>query len=260
MKLTFLYTIFNRTELFEETLYTFLEQEGATSLEYEILVVDDGGTEPLLSMLKDFHAEGLPIKYVNLGPKPPDVFTLSDGASNPARALNVGFRLIRSDRLMLSNPEVMHARPTNLKTLVEYKLPPKSIVFFDVWDSSVQFYISGGDRRRPLCFLSMHNLSDVVEIGGVDERFMKGWAFEDNDFSARSKLFGVQWLFDRSVLGVHQWHDRPQDTLGLAKEFTEAWNHNKAMYMEQLKNVVLEANQGHNWGDTSVICERWPEE
>lgn len=63
-------------------------------------------------------------------------------------------------------------------------------------------------------FLAMFNKRDILSINGWDEDFMKGYAYEDNDFGERWKRAGLPWAVRDDIKGVHQYHQRTETIRG----------------------------------------------
>ena len=262
MNLTFLYPIFNRRDLFKNTLDSFLDQDGHDAVEYEILVLDDGSSEEgLLPMLKDFRDKGLPIKYIRIDSgafTAYSVYRLPSGANNPAIALNVGLRLSRTEGIVLSSPEVRHIKSSNLTSLITYPLLPRQWLCCNVWDGALSMFIGGGPQNRAFNFLSLHYVQDLFLIGGIaDERFMGGWAWEDTDLIRRLNSNGIKAIFSGdAIAGSHQHHLRPGVDEPSPGGFIQALIRNQKLYNETDKQAI--ANVGHEWGDLSLITEQWP--
>jgi GT2 family glycosyltransferase len=63
-------------------------------------------------------------------------------------------------------------------------------------------------------FLAMFNKSDIEKINCWDEEFMKGYAYEDNDFGARWVRAGIPFEIVEEIKGFHQYHPRSETIHG----------------------------------------------
>jgi hypothetical protein len=260
MSLSFLYSVFNRTELFRNTLESFLEQEGREEIEYEILVIDDAGTDgELLPLAKEFRQKGIPIRYARVdisGYTAYPIYKMCDGANNPSVPMNIGLRLIKTHKVVLSSPEIRHSKPTNLGRLSEFPLQPKQWLCCDVWDDKLKMFMGGGPGHKPLNFLSLHNVEDLHAVGGIyDEKFMGGWAWDDVDLSHRLQANDIQAVFSGdAITGFHQYHIRPGID-EMPPGFMIAWNINKDICTKLKERKI--ANIGHYWGNLGFVKETW---
>lgn len=85
-------------------------------------------------------------------------------------------------------------------------------------------------HARPLGFIWAGPLAKVLGMGGFDEAFMDGLWHDDDDFFLRLWKTGVDFLFDDSVAGMHQHHERP----GLAgSEGAVKISRNRALMMQK---------------------------
>lgn len=135
---------------------------------------------------------------------------------NPAKALNIGVRNANYENIIISSPEV---KPTTqvLEQLTEYA---GQNVVCQVFDQGEQ-----GDLKTLVCkgyrddmpamyFLAMFQKSDIEKINGWDEDFMKGYAYEDNDFGARWVRAGLPFVMVDEIQALHQYHPRAETIPG----------------------------------------------
>lgn len=129
---------------------------------------------------------------------------------NPSKALNIGVRAARYDNVIITSPEV---KPTTavLKQLSECL--DKNIVCQvhdqDI-DGNLKVLVCTGyrDKNPGMYFLAMFKKKDIEAINGWDEEFMKGYAYEDNDFGERWVRAGLPFEMRDDIQGVHQYHPR----------------------------------------------------
>ena len=261
--LTFVYPYFNRSELFEQTLQSFLEQEGRDDIEYELLVIDDGSVEDPALPLVQRYADRLPLRCIRIDtPRWPHgrPFQTPAGANNPALANNVGIQQARGDKIVLTSPEVRHTKRTNLAQLTGWALPPRTVLYADVWDPDYHMWISGGPGQRALHFLALFWRVDLVAVGGMDEDYLLGWAWEDTEFTDRLRAAGCAVEFSGdAIVAHHLTHMRPEPFFGQQPaSFQAAWFRNEARYNAQAGRSACAANVGRTWGSQEVITNTWP--
>lgn len=148
---------------------------------------------------------------------------------NPSMALNIGVRNAKYDHIIVTSPEV---KP---KTQVLDQLSEVlgENVICQVWDENadhelVQSLVNSIFRKDDpaMYFLAMFNKSDIEKINGWDEDFMKGYAYEDNDFGARWVRAGLPFVVRDDIQGIHQYHPRSETIRGGAAINFEKFNSN----------------------------------
>jgi hypothetical protein len=254
--------------LFFRTLQTFFPQRFPSD-EYEILVIDDGGTDPeLVPMLKTVRAHGLPVRYFRVDVR--NVSGLSQpifqykGMNDPGPAMNVGIRHARFDRVVISSPEVAHAVKTNLDRLSAWPLEESDALIADVFDPNFIYdvqlrgMIGGGPGRRPLHFLGMYYRQRLIDMGGFEEEFLCGWGFQDSEFVHRfQKKWGGTFQFTGpAVRAFHQPHDR------LELETQAGVPAGEALFTKLVLDPAYRvANVGRIWGSDEIVVDtRWTED
>jgi hypothetical protein len=150
---------------------------------------------------------------------------------NPAMALNIGTRNARSKNIIISSPEV---KP-NADVLEKLSECEGQNIICKVHDeaedgtiSMVLVYQGFRDSTPAMYFLALFNKDDIEKINGWDEDFMRGYAYEDDDFGARWVRAGLPFTLREDIEAVHQYHPRTETiegglTTNLAK-FTENTN------------------------------------
>lgn len=132
---------------------------------------------------------------------------------NPAKALNLGVRNATYDHIIISSPEV---KPSpDVLELMEGSLG-KNLVC-QVWDENEEQKVEaslvhkGYRSDNPgMYFLALFNKADIEAINGWDEDFMKGYAYEDNDFGERWVRAGLPFEIREDIQGTHQYHPRSE--------------------------------------------------
>lgn len=157
---------------------------------------------------------------------------------NPSKALNLGVRAAKYDNIIITSPEV---KPTTdvLKQLSECL--DKNVVC-QVFDQG-----ENGDLKTLVCqgyrsdypamyFLACFRREDIEAINGWDEDFMKGYAYEDNDFGERWVRAGLPFEIRDDIQAVHQYHPRGETIKGGLSINLEKFNWNTNNNVTRCKN------------------------
>lgn len=131
---------------------------------------------------------------------------------NPSKAFNVGIRNSHYKHIIITSPEV---KPTPY-VLAQLAAQGDKNVICRVFDEAENGVLSSlvhkgyRDETPAMYFLAMFNKSDIKKLNGWDEEFMKGYAYEDNDFGARWVRAGLPWETNENITAVHQFHPRSE--------------------------------------------------
>lgn len=136
---------------------------------------------------------------------------------NPSKAFNIGVRKSNYNNIIITSPEV--APKTNVLEQLE-ALVGKNVIC-QVWDEDdkgnqfMSLVNSSFRQSTPAYyFLAMFNKDDIYAINGWDEEFMKGYAYEDNDFGDRWVRAGLPFEIHDEIQAVHQYHPRSETIKG----------------------------------------------
>jgi len=200
MKFSVVMTLYNRPQV---TLINTLMKLGCNDWkDGEIVIVDDGSTLPYEPLMGSFG--NLPVRWerVDTLAERPGTYSI-EGTNNPAYAANCGVEAAKGDYIFWLSSDVM--------------LPPHIIdKAFDLdltkvaWmpcvvDLDTNATYLGPDRLAPLgWFYGTHRKH--FESVKWDEEYLKGIAFEDNDFMCRLGLEVGRFVIDKSVVAWHQSH------------------------------------------------------
>lgn len=163
---------------------------------------------------------------------------------NPSKAFNLGVRKAKYDQIIITSPEVMP------KTDVLHQLEGfiGQNVICQVWDEDVDGKIAmslvhnGFRSDSPaMYFLAMFNRKDLEIINGWDEEFMRGYAYEDNDFGDRWKRAELPFIVVDEIQAVHQYHPRSETIPSGSHINLKTYNDNNA-------NSVIACKKGLNSG------------
>lgn len=130
---------------------------------------------------------------------------------NPSKALNLGFKNAKYDRVIITSPEVMPK--TQVLEQLEQVLEQNIVcqVFDQAEDGTTNFSLVNNAYRSEnpgMYFLAMFQKKDIEVINGWDEDFMLGYAYEDNDFGDRWVRAGLPFSIREDIQAVHQYHPR----------------------------------------------------
>ena len=155
---------------------------------------------------------------------------------NPCIPFNIGFSLVNTDIVIIQNAECLHigdivghalansrdgsylsysAFYTNKEVSEKFNTSdnPDDIVKPYMNTNEIGGGITNGwynhatYRPEAYHFCSAITKNDLYRIGGFDERYAKGSAYDDDDFILRIKRAGIVVSFVYSPFVVHQWHE-----------------------------------------------------
>lgn len=135
----------------------------------------------------------------------------------PARAWNAGFKAATGDLFYCISSEVVQdaGNVERVKNILAAHGRPAAL--FGACHNSEKTQIVVGAEPgllvssvmpRPLGFIVAMPAKNVRQIGGFDEAFMGGFWFDDDSFFYELWQTGLDFIFDDSVHGVHQHHER----------------------------------------------------
>lgn len=136
---------------------------------------------------------------------------------NPSKALNLGVKKAKYDQVIITSPEVKPM--TDVLPQLEGFIG-KNVVC-QVYDAKSDGEM-GISLVNKMCraddpgmyFLALFNKEDIKKINGWDEDFMKGYAYEDNDFGARWVRAGLPFEINEEIKALHQYHPRSETIKG----------------------------------------------
>lgn len=161
---------------------------------------------------------------------------------NPSKAFNIGVRNAKYDHIIISSPEV---KPKT-DVLPQLKEQLGKNIVCQVWDENEHGGIEtslvhkGHRSENPgMYFLALFNKSDIEAINGWDEEFMKGYAYEDNDFGERWVRAGLPYEISEEIQGIHQYHPR-------SETIPNGASINANHYQDNTDNRVIQCKKGLN--------------
>lgn len=149
-------------------------------------------------------------KDVNLIP-----YTVDEGF-NPSKAFNIGVRASKYDNIIITSPEVKPL--TDVLEQLSHLLD-KNVVCaaWDEWQfGDIHLLVDSSYKNESpfMYFLAMFRKEDIYKINGWDEDFMKGYAYEDNDFGERWNRAGLPFEIHDEIVAQHQYHPRTETIRG----------------------------------------------
>lgn len=135
---------------------------------------------------------------------------------NPSKAFNMGVREAAYDNIIITSPEVKPS--TNVLEQLSECLDKNIVcqVMDQNPDGNLSVLVSKSFRgdNPGMYFLAMFRKEDIEKINGWDEEFMKGYAYEDNDFGERWVRAGIPFEVREDICAVHQYHPRSETLKG----------------------------------------------
>lgn len=205
--ITVVMTINNRPR---ETMRRVFDSFKPLDNEADDMVVVLDGVEP--SVLDSLNVLDIPpyARFVEVKREP--------GWICPAVAWNTGFGEVRTELTYCISSEVIQ-QPGNVCKAKRLMAGPPGVLFGHCRDDGKEpltthptdpNLLCGTKSPRPLGFIMCLPTWALRVTGGYDTGFMEGLCFEDDDFTWRLWRLGLPFVFDDSVSGIHQHHDRPQ--------------------------------------------------
>lgn len=222
---------YNRKTLFIRTLESIAKT--SSTEKFEVIAVDDGSREEdrLENLVPIFPF----LKVVRLDPK-------KKWYSNSCIPFNIGFKLAKGDKIIIQNPECLHFNDIikftneNLKSdeylsfgcysldkqttdnldeiLLEENQIDNIIENFNInteQNGDSGWYNHSLHKPVGYHFCTAITKENLVRLGGFDERFSLGIAYDDDEFLKRIKMI-LKINFVDSYIVLHQNHYSPQST------------------------------------------------
>lgn len=203
---------FQRQELWDRTLSTICNSKITN---WEVIIVDDASVPPLVCT----HPK---VKIIRIDPK-------DKWYHNPCIPYNLGFKEAKGDIIIIQNPECMHAgdvlsyASSNVKDNVYIAFGCYAINLQETEGLEFGYSLNIGDYvfttktgngwynhpvHRPVGyhFCSAITRRDLDRVGGFDERYAHGVAFDDDAFIRSIKRLGMDVQIPTDPFVVHQFH------------------------------------------------------
>lgn len=177
MRLTFFYLYYNNPAAIDNLI-----RQGIPEMDVDVLIVDDGSTVPLVLDWPN-------VRVVRIE---------EDIPWNMAAANNLGFRQLDPDQVIL-RMDIDHwvdfTHLQKIKDFAEMLFPGDFLRFDRLVFCGRGFYITPPHANTYLC-----RVSDLLEVGGYDERFCGHYGHEDNELMWRLSQKGKKLIHIRQTL------------------------------------------------------------
>jgi len=205
-----------------QLLHTLNSIQKSKVKDFEIVIVDDGSkdTERLEDILISFPY----IRLIRVEPK--DKWYI-----NTCMPMNRGIAEAKGDIIVLQNPECVHVQDVLsyiVENLTEEKYLSISTYAFNESNVSRLDYLLNNfgklPQQRYLYDLGWYNhpvyrpvyfnfcaaltRSNILKLGGFDERYAMGLARDDVEFVDRITRLGLKKEIPTEVSVIHQWHSK----------------------------------------------------
>lgn len=163
-----------------------------------------------------------------------------DTPFNPSKALNIGVKESKYDRLILTGPEVKPITQI-LEQLDACEGSVMCQTFDEQEDGTLTSMVNLNHKNwspQPY-FLAMFEKSSVEAINGWDEDFMVGHAWEDDDFGARWVRAGIPFSIREDIQAVHQYHPRGETSEGGDARNHALFDRNNSLEVIRPKNGLV---------------------
>lgn len=219
---------YNRKHLFINTLKSIKAQNSKYML--EVIAVDDGSEEK--ERLEDLVIEFPFLKVIRLEKK-------NKWYHNSCIPFNIGFRAAKGDKIIIQNPECFHYG--NILDYTENNLVQNTYLSFGCFsldkdstanideiftekkisgiieknndfarnDGDAGWYNHSIHRAKAYHFCTAITKKDLQSLGGFDERYALGIAYDDDEFLSRIKKKNLDIRFIDDELVLHQNHYSP---------------------------------------------------
>lgn len=276
-KYSYIIPVRNRSDLLMRGLQS-LQNMDYDKDDFEVVIADYLSDDDIISKIHKIRGT-LNIKYLCIDFRRYKYHKLffKNGKCNPALAQNCAVRASSGKHIILTSPEILHWK-NNLKYLDTVENLDKKFIYGRVTEKTENEVFSNIDpfsrldkinngnilcdwnkekhiKKETLYFIGVMPRNIYMEYGGIDEKYMMGIAYEDEDFGNRMINIGedkLSLIFDDNVLGIHLTHDRAYqdfESVMINKKYMD-FKINNGSWINNLK-----ANSGYTFGDLDVLIE-----
>jgi glycosyltransferase involved in cell wall biosynthesis len=239
MKYSIVMPYYNRPELVY-TLETYADFYSSRK-DLEIIIVED---------CKNYNDKGLHDSLMSLIDKFKDtldikVFMDPKLSYNPSSKYNLGVQEASGEVIMLTSPEIAHT--SNILKTIDKEMRQnlyivcacKAIFMVERWNKFTECLVKfhmwyQHTKYRNACyhFCSFITKLDYTRIGGFNEEFCAGIAYDDDNFIKRVHRAGLLIVPNDDLISVHVEHSRSYDIS--PEEYIRLTEVNKKLWMKQL--------------------------
>jgi len=219
MKYSILMPYYNRAVQLHNTLISFKRWYHDRS-DYEIIIVKDAKSNDKL----ETDSFQLPISILK-----------GDDAPNPCTAFNTAAAAAHGKILIITNPECFH--DTDILSMLDKEDPNaylicscKSIINVKCTSQKLSYtfekwYQHSKHNPRDFHFCTAISKDNYFKVGGFDERYANGVAYDDIAFRDSVKAAGIKFIHLDYAITLHQYHPRERSL-----ERTALIQRNKKIY------------------------------
>jgi hypothetical protein len=272
-------TLGNRWALLERTLYAMCRWQNYSPDEVELVVVVDTPRDhdEFVRVLQQYSFYFYKTQLIGIDSRKYSVIPVGP-PGNPALGMNVGVKAAENEIIFKTDAECLPITTTIEAALVIYDQDRLQFCSARTLSEaeSEQFTLDALGRTVPseilkglvdlpglwtvhhkyarngYWFGSVFSRSKFMEIGGVDEQFMQGFAGEDDDWALRMIRVGVHWDWPISLVVAHQYHGQEQ------RKFEQSafhWMNINRLHETHADGHVV-ANVGHEWGSEGAVTSK----
>lgn len=224
---------YNRSELLKETLRSYVDLYKHRT-DYECLIIEDYKSQidadqhKALMDVISMYSEQLHIKHLLR----PEEFTY-----NPCLHFNQGVESSDGLYLILTNPECAHRSPILDQLDALFMQNQNNYIVCSCFDEHNEIYWlqHSVHNNRKLHFCAAIRKTVFNDIGGFDDNYRFGVAFDDNDFINKIMNTTLNIVTDDSLLVEHLSHEDYPDKYGYLFHLNKNYYENKwdTKYMDE---------------------------
>lgn len=293
MKLSLIFSIYNRLDLLDLGLQSLLKQTMPTE-DWEIVIADDMSTKDISEIYKKYPFN---ITHIQFNPKDHPFYK---GYHTASLGLNLAIKAAEGEVICISQPEILHEEK-NFELGYKQAMQNKAVfghtilthrkftpwITLNIDKTFDQWWDKANELATPFPLNEFYWYEMYVKrehalyVNGVEEAYMQGVYAEDDEFKDRIKfrLLKVNNLgredeadicyVDPNIRTIHVNHEHEGDLYPKQDRNANFWRkgaeHNRAMYrlwctdVSQTKDLTgfIRANKGRDWGDPKYIEQTW---
>lgn len=201
-------SVYNRQPIvLHRTLMALVNQKDKVRL--GLVIVDDGSDEEFrfsYRRMRDELKTLFPLVWLETSTlkERPETYHIN-GHNNPAYCTNLAIEeaaKMGAERLLLLSSDIVLDQNSLSFAL---KHSPDEVVVGQTMDSNSHTIFCRSDRIWPMCWFVLAGTGHIAQTK-FDEEYLKGMAFEDNDFMGRMLLRTERMVIDDTILCLHQTH------------------------------------------------------
>lgn len=216
MKYSFLIPYHDRLPQFERTVDGFAQLYAKRS-DYELVVIlDKKSSHQLADLLNLLWESKIPHRI-----SPAFATTM-----NPAPHFNQAASAARGDFFLLTSPEVYHV--VDILSDADHLFEQNSNAYLVCACESMtaegrhhMWYQHSQLRNKRYHFCSILSRESWGKVGGFDEEYAAGIAYDDDDFLARVEKAQLEIVLRDDLLTRHQHHEKPYERTRQRKELVQ---------------------------------------